>query len=138
MDGKRWRGCVLAALFALVALGGTRAEDAKTTDEGKAEDFKGKTFDLKEKGKAKITLTFPAGKEATVTVRSEKKTDVNLYVYDAAKKVIAKDDSPGPSCDLKFTPKEAGKYALEVVNLGPGDNRSTLKVSLGKAKGRKE
>jgi hypothetical protein len=95
----------LFALFALVALGFARAEDKKKADDGKAEDFNGKTFDLKEKGKAAVTLTFPAGKEASVTVRSEKKTDVHLFVYDAAGKEVAKDDSPGPSCDLKFTPK---------------------------------
>jgi len=131
MQVNRWKVCVLPALFALVMLSGARAEE-KATDEGKAEDFKGKTFDLKEKGKASITLAFPAGKKATVTVRSEKKSDVNLYVHDAAKKVVAKDDSPGPDCDLTFTPKEAGKFTLEVVNLGPGGNRSTLKVDLGK------
>jgi len=122
----------LFALFALVALGFARVEDDKKADDGKAEEFKGKTFDLKEKGQAAVTLTFPAGKEASVTVRSEKKTDVHLFVFDAAGKEVAKDDSPGPSCDLKFTPKEAGKYTLEVRNLGPGDNQSTLKVELGK------
>jgi hypothetical protein len=122
----------LFALFALVALGFARAEDDKKADDAKAEEFKGKTFDLKEKGKAAVTLAFPAGKEASVTVRSEKKTDVHLFVFDAAGKEVAKDDSPGPSCDLKFTPKEAGKYTLEVRNLGPGDNQSTLKVELGK------
>ena len=58
----------------------------------------------------------------------------HLFVYDAAKKVVAKDESPGPSCDIKFTAKEAGKYTLEVVNLGPGDNKSTLKVEFAKAK----
>jgi hypothetical protein len=132
MRGKAWRVCGPAALVALAALlCGARAEDAKPTDEGKAEEFKGKTFDLKEKGRAAIMLAFPAGKEAAVSVRSEKKTDINLFVYDADKKVVAKDDSPGPSCDLKFTPKEAGKYTLEVQNLGPGDNRSTLKVKVG-------
>lgn len=115
-----------------VLLAGARAEDDKATDGGKAEAFKSKTFDLKEKGKAAITLEFPAGKQASVTVRSEKKTDVHLFVYDVNKKVVAKDDSPGPSCDLTFTPKTAGKYTLEVRNLGPGENRSTLKVTFGK------
>jgi hypothetical protein len=67
-----------------------------------------------------------------VTVKSEKETDIHLFVYDAAKKVVAKDDSPGPSCELNFTPKTDGKYVLEVRNLGPGDNRSTLKVSFKK------
>jgi hypothetical protein len=130
MRRQSLRVSALAALFGLVVLCSTRAEEIKPSDEGKAEDFKGKTFDLKEKEKAQIILAFPAGKEANVTVKSEKKSDVNLFVYDAAKKVVAKDDSPGPDCDLKFTPKEAGKFTLEVVNLGPGANKSTLKVSL--------
>jgi hypothetical protein len=130
MYGKNVRVGV-AALVALAAvLCAARAQDAKPIDGGKAEEFKSKSFDLKAKGKAAITLTFPAGKEATITVRSDKMTDVNLFIYDADKKVVAKDDSPGPSCDLKFTPKEGGKYTLEVVNLGPGENRSTLKVEL--------
>src|SRR5579872_7334580 len=111
MSWKNWRVGFPTALVVLAALlCGARAEDAKPADGGKAEQFKGKAFDLKQKGKAAITLTFPAGKEASVTVRSDKKTDVHLFVYDADRKVVAKDDSPGPSCDLKFTPKEAGKY----------------------------
>src|SRR5262249_35737483 len=134
MNCKSLRACVLAALCAVAALCGARAAEVKPTDEGKAEDFKSKTFDLKEKGKAAVTLAFPAGREAAITVRREKKSDVHLFVYDAAKKVVAKDDSPGPSCDLKFTAKEAGKYTLEVVNLGPGDNKSTLKVEFAKAR----
>jgi hypothetical protein len=111
---------------------GARAADDKVPNAGKAELFKGKTFDLKEKSKAAITLDFPAGKEASITVRSKKKSDIHLFVYDANKKVVAKDDSPGPSCDLTFTPKAAGKYTLEVRNLGPGENRSTLKVTFSK------
>ena len=138
MGGKCWRACVMAAVCALVVLSGTRAEDAKPTDEGKAEKFAGKTFDLKAKEKASITLSFPAGKTFTITVRSKKESDVNLFVYDSAKKVVDKDDSPGPSCDLTFTAKKAGKYVLEVVNKGPGANSSTLKVSAGKKKSKDE
>jgi hypothetical protein len=133
MRGKVWRLGVPVAFVALVALiGGVRAQDGKVINGGKAEEFKSKTFDVKEKGKAVIALTFPAGKEAVVTVRGEKKTDVHLFVYDAAKKAVAKDDSPGPNCDVKFTPKQAGTYTLEIRNLGPGDNRCTLKVELAK------
>jgi hypothetical protein len=131
MNGKSWRVFVPVALVALGVLCSAPARE-KATDEGKAEDFKGKAFDLKEKGKASITLIFAAGKEATITVRSDKKSDVNLFIYNADKKVVAKDDSEGPSCDITWTPKEAGKYTLQVVNLGPGANRSTLKVSFGK------
>jgi hypothetical protein len=138
MDGKIWRVGVLAVLCALVALCATRAEDVKATDEGKAEEFKGKAFDLKEKGRAAIILTFPAGKTFALRVRSDKESDVNLFVFDADKKEVAKDDSPGPSCDVTFTPKKAGKYTLEVVNKGPGPNRSTLKVSAAKTKDKPE
>jgi hypothetical protein len=119
---------VSAALVLLTS--GVSAQDAK--DGGKAEEFKDKAFDIKEKGKAAITLTFPADKEATITVRSKKQTDVHLFILDADKKVLAKDDSPGSSCDLKFTPKKAGPYVLEIRNLGPGDNSCTLKVEYGK------
>jgi len=132
MDGKRWRIYALAALFAVVVLSSTRAEDDKPIDGGKADEFKGKTFDLKAKGKAKITLTFPADKTALLTVKSEKKTDVNLFVYDANGLILDKDTSPGPDCEIKFTPKKDGKYTLEVVNLGPGENKSTLKVEYKK------
>jgi hypothetical protein len=118
------------ALALLVS--GAAAQESKVLDGGKAEEFKGKTFDIKAKGKAVIKLTFPAGKKASITVRSKKQTDVHLFVLDANKKTIAKDDSPGPSCDLTFAPRKAGPYLLEVRNLGPGDNSCTLKVEFGK------
>ena len=63
-------------------------------------------------------------------MRSKEKTDINLFIYDADKKLVAKDDSPGPDCDVSFTPGEAGKLKLVVRNLGPGENRSTLKVKV--------
>jgi hypothetical protein len=122
--------------IAVIALGaillGVPAQAGKTIDGGKAEEFKGKTFDVKEKDKVAITLSFPAGKEATVTVRGVKKTDIHLFVYDGAKKLVGKDDSPGPDCDLTFTPKEAGPFTLEIRNQGPGENQAALKVVVGK------
>jgi hypothetical protein len=140
MYAKRWRKCVLMAVVAVGALlcsagPGVKAQEFKgkaTIYEGKAINFKGKEISLEEKGKMAITLLFAADKKATVTIKSEKETDINLYVYDSAKKLVAKDDSPGPSCELSFTPKEEGKFILEVVNLGPGSNTSTLKVEVKK------
>jgi hypothetical protein len=108
------------------------ADEDKPTDEGKAADFKGKSFDLKEKGEAAIILAFEGGKKVSVTVRSDKKTDINLFIYDAAKKLVEKDDSPGADCDVSFTPKEDGKLTVVVRNLGPGENHSTLKVKVSK------
>jgi hypothetical protein len=145
MHGRSWRAGVLMGLFAVVMLCGAQALNARGggKDKGdgvkgkepiKAEDFKGKTFKLKEKGKGRVTLIFTAGKPAHVTVKSKEKTDVNLFIYDSAKKRVAKDDSPGPDCDLTFTPKADGEYTLVVVNLGPGENSSTLKVHFKKGK----
>ena len=129
---KNWGACVLAALIGLVVLCAAPAQDTKPIDGGNAEEFKGKAFDIKEKGEVVIQMTFPAGKKATITLRGEKKTDVHLFVYDADKKVVAKDDSPGPNCDVDFTPKETAKLTLVLRNLGPGANRVPLKVEVAK------
>jgi hypothetical protein len=122
--------CGAIALLALLLTCGVRAEEVKATDEGKAEEFKAKTFDLKDKGKIALALSFPAGKKFSVTVRGEKKTDINLYVLDSAGKEVAKDDSPGPNCDLTVSSAKDEKYTLEIRNLGPGANRAVLKVEL--------
>ena len=132
MTVKNWGRCMLATLFGLVVLRSATAQDTKPIDGGKAEEFKGKTFDIKEKGEVTLLLTFPAGKKAAITLRGEKKTDVHLFVYDANKKVVAKDDSPGPNCDVNFTPKETAKLTLVIRNLGPGANSVPLKVEVAK------
>jgi hypothetical protein len=129
---KFWGGCVLAVLFGFVALCGAPAQDTKPIDGGKAEEFKGKTFDLMEKGETAFLLTFPAGKKASITLRGEKKTDLHLFVYDSDKKVVAKDDSPGPNCDVEFTPKKDARLTLVIRNLGPGANSVPLKVEVAK------
>ena len=46
MRRTSWNVCVLAAAIALAVAWGSRAEDDKD-DKHKAEDFKGKTFELK-------------------------------------------------------------------------------------------
>jgi hypothetical protein len=125
MFGKSWKVCGLAVLFALVVCFSTRAQDEKTP---KADNFKSKKYQVKEKGKASVTLAFQGGKTYKLTVKSTGKPDVNLFVYDADKKEVAKDDSPGPDCEIDFKPAKAGKYTLEIRNLGPGNTTSTLSV----------
>ena len=70
--------------------------------------------------------------EVTATTKGDKETDVHLFVYDADRKVVAKDDSPGPNCDVDFTPKKSGRFTLVIRNLGPGANRVPLKVVVAK------
>ena len=130
-----WKNCrlvALAGLFTLVMLCGVRADDAKPSDEGKAADFKGKTFDLKEKGEAAVLLTCTAGKEVTATTKGEKETDVHLFIYDEDQKEVGKDTSPGPKCEVKFTPAKEGKFKLLVRNVGPGANNVTLETKVAK------
>jgi hypothetical protein len=80
MIWKNGQAGALAALFALVVLSVFGADDVKPSDEGKAAEFKGKTFEMKEKGEASIVLTCAAGKELTATTKGEKQTDVNCSV----------------------------------------------------------
>jgi hypothetical protein len=130
MVWKNWQVGAMAALFTLAVLCSVRADDVKPSDEGTATEFKGKTFDLKEKGEVAILLTCAAGKEVTVTTKGEKETDVHLFVYNEGKKEVGKDTTPGPKCEVKFTPAEGGKFKLLVSNLGPGANTVTLEVKV--------
>jgi hypothetical protein len=131
MVRKNWIVSVLASLFALAALCAARAADVKPTDAGKAENFKGKTVEMKDKGEFAVILSCPAGKEVIATTKGEKETDVNLFVFDASQKEVGKDTSPGPKCEVKFTPAKAGKYKLLVTNTG-GANKVTLEVKVAK------
>jgi hypothetical protein len=131
MVRKNWKVSALVALCALAALCAARAEDVKPTDEGKGADFKGKTFEMKDKSEAAFLLSFEAGKEFEAITNGEKETDVNLYVYDPDGKEVGKDTSPGPKCSVKVTPAKAGKYKLRVTNTG-GTNKVTLEVKVAK------
>ena len=110
---------------------GVRAAEVKPTDEGKGTEFKGKTVEMKDKGEFAILLAFPAGKEVTATTKGDKETDVHLFVYDEDKKEVGKDTSPGPKCEVKFTPAKDGKFKLLVRNSG-GTNKVTLEVKVAK------
>jgi hypothetical protein len=82
-----------------------------------------------DKGEFAILLGFTAGKEVTATTTGEKETDVHLFVYDPDNKEVGKDTSPGPKCDVKFTPAKDGKYKLLVRHSG-GANKVTLMVKV--------
>jgi hypothetical protein len=130
MKVKNWVACVMVVAGAMVASGAAVARDDEPTDEGKGSAFKSKAYEMKEKGEVAILLTFAAGDAVTVTTDGDKKTDVHVFVYDYDKKEIGKDTSPGPKCEVKFTPKKDGKFKLLVKNNGPGANRVTLEVKV--------
>jgi hypothetical protein len=141
MRANSYRVWVLATLFALgvwcvtrpagVRADDLKAEDVAATDEGKGAEFKGKTVEMKDKGEFAILLTFSAGKEVIATTKGDKETDVHLFVYDESKKEVGKDTSPGPKCEVKFTPAKDGKFKFVVRNSG-GANKVTLEVKVAK------
>ena len=130
MKVKTWVACVLAVVCVLVVSAAMVAREVTPTDEGKGAAFKSKTFEMKEMGEVAILLSFEAGKKVTVTTNGEKETDVHLFIHDKDKKEVGKDTSPGPKCEVKFTPKHDGKFKLLVRNLGPGANKVTLEVKV--------
>ena len=132
MVWKIWQLCALAALLPLAVLSAGQTGEVKPSDEGKAAEFKGKTFDLSAKWEVAILLSCAAGKEVTATTKGEKQTDVHLFIYAEDKKEVGKDTSPGPKCEVKFTPAKDGKFKLLVRNLGPGANKVTLEVKTAK------
>jgi hypothetical protein len=132
MKLNTWMVGGLATAFMLAASFDAVARGDKATDEGKGSAFKSKVYEMKEKGEVAVLLTFAAGKEVTVTTDGEKETDVHLFIHGGDKKEVGKDTSPGPDCELKFTPAKDGKYKLLVRNLGPGANKVTLGVKVAK------
>lgn len=121
----------IAALFAFAALSTVRAEDTKPADEGKGAEFKGKKFEMKDKGEVAVLLSFEAGKEFEATTDGPKETDVHLFVYDEAGKEVGKDDTTGPKCSVKVTPPKAGKYKFVIKN-AKGDNTVDFQVKVAK------
>ncbi len=131
MTGMIVRAGGVAVVLTLAVLGGGRAEDTKPTDEGKGSEFKGKKFEMKDKGEAAILLSFEKGKEFEATTDGTKETDVHLFVYDEAGKEVGKDTSPGPKCSVKVTPPKDGKYKFVIKN-AKGDNTVTFNVKVAK------
>ena len=120
---------VAAVMFAVTIL--CSAQDVKPADLGKGAAFNGKTIEMKDKEEVAYLLSFTAGKEFEATTNGPKNTDVHLFVYDTSGEQVAKDDSPGPRCSVKVTPKKDGQYKFVIKNAG-GDNTVTFKVKVAK------
>ena len=120
---------VVVVMFAVATL--CAAQDVKPTDLGKGAAFKGKKIEMKDKGEVAYLLSFTTGKEFEATTDGLKNTDVHLFVYDSSGAEVAKDDSPGPKCSVKVTPREDGQYRFVITNTG-GANTVTFKVKVAK------
>jgi hypothetical protein len=74
-------------------------------------------------------LHFFAGRQVTITVTSEFKSDVDLYVYDSFGNKVASDVRADPNCFVSFRAQVTGQYRIRVVNLGPGFNRAVVRYN---------
>jgi hypothetical protein len=128
MKVKNWVAPVVTLAGALVASGAAVALEDKPSEAGKGSAFKSSVFEIKEKGEVAVLLSFAAGKPVTVTTKGERETDVHLFIQDGDKNEVGKDTSPGPKCEVKFTPTKEGTFKLLIKNEGPGSNKVTLEV----------
>jgi hypothetical protein len=89
---------------------------------------RGETYivNLNEGGKDVRQFHFAAGRQVTIRVTSDLNTDVDLHVYDPFNNMIAWDTRPDKDCFASFRVPVAGVYRVEIVNLGPGGNRSVV------------
>jgi hypothetical protein len=120
----------LVVLFLVALISRTTTGVVKPIDALDGTKFTSKTVEMKAKSEFAVLLSFPGGKAVTATTDGEKKTDINLFVYEGERKEVAKDTSPGPKCEVKFTPAEDGKFKLLVRNLGPNPSKVTLGVKV--------
>jgi hypothetical protein len=75
-------------------------------------------------------LRFVANQQrVTITVTSDFNTRMNLYVFDEFGGQVAADVVPHQDCRVSFWPPLTGRYRIEVVNLGPGFNRSVVRYN---------
>jgi hypothetical protein len=120
---------VVVVMFAVAIL--CSAQDINAKDLGKGAAFHGKNIEMKDNGEVAYLLSFTAGKEFEATTDGLKTTDVHLFVYDSSGAEVAKDDSPGPKCSVKFTPEKDGQYKFVIKNAG-GANKVTFNVKVAK------
>src|SRR5580692_3095656 len=128
MKVKYWVAPVVTLGCALVASGAAVALEDKPSEAGRGSAFKSRVFEIKEKGEVAVLLSFAAGRPVTVTTKGERETDVHLFIQDGDNNEVGKDTSPGPKCEVKFTPTKEGTFKLLVKNEGPGSNNVTLEV----------
>lgn len=121
-------GCMV--LFAAL-LGGVTSQEKDTKKDPPKTDLKPRKIELKDGAREVFKVEFAADKKVEIRVESEVQTDVDLYVYDADNRQVAADTRGKKDCFVSFTPKKTQVYRIEVVNLGPGDNKCTVYFSAG-------
>jgi hypothetical protein len=112
---------ILAAVVVLILASGRRRDNTGIVN-GRGSYI----VNLNENGRDVHFIQFPAGRQVTITVTSDFNTDVDLHVFDGRGLMIAFDNRPDKDCFVSFRAQRTEQYRVEVVNLGPGANRSVV------------
>lgn len=71
---------------------------------------------------------FRGGERATVYVLGDWDTDLDVYVYDADGRMVARDIDRTDQCVVSWTPERTGYFTIKVKNLGDVYNEYRLAV----------
>jgi hypothetical protein len=63
-----------------------------------------------------IKATIHVGHLAEVAVLGDGYTDLDLYIYDPAGRLVGKDDDETDRCYVRFFPRTSGIYTIKIVN----------------------
>lgn len=73
-------------------------------------------------------VTLRGGELTTIVVDGDGDTDLDLFVYNQAGRLVAIDNDELDYCVVSFRPPFTGKYRIEVRNLGSVFNRYSISV----------
>ena len=73
-----------------------------------------------------IPLPFKAGEYAEVYVEANDGSDLNLYIYDSAGRLVCSDTDESSISYCGWRPAEAGEFTIKVENRGGGDTGYAL------------
>jgi hypothetical protein len=68
-------------------------------------------------------ISLNTGDRITISVKSERQSDVDLFLTDPNRTTVASDTSTSKDCAIQTTVSQTGLYTITVDNLGPGSNR---------------
>jgi hypothetical protein len=71
-------------------------------------------------------IVFRGGELASVMLKGDGDTDLDLYIYDEAGTLVAKDDDGMDLCIARWRPRWTGSYTIVVRNRGTVYNRYVM------------
>lgn len=73
-----------------------------------------------------FSIKFYANNPSQITIRGDRSTDLDLYVFDSQGRLVARDTDYDDQCIVYFTPRATDIYTVKVENLGSVWNQYVL------------